>query len=326
MKNNNSLVFTGERMMPEFNNGDLVFFEHISRYFFASQVARGKTVLDIACGVGYGAYYIAKQGAKEVVGVDVDAKTIAYAKERYKKKNLKFNKGSAEEIPLNNSSIDIIVSFETIEHVADYKKFLKETKRVLKKDGVAIFSTPNKEVFSGNPFHVKEFSLDEFSSELRCFYKNVDIYFQTNIVSTTISTGEWLEQFSIQNEEIIKKGTQCPEESLYFVAVCSNHNTPELKRKIFLNNNRELKRLYAEVEAKTDKNIINKINSINIKKLEKKNQEIRQKDRAIKQKEKELQKVYTSNSWKITEPLRTARRILSNRKGKNKSGEQKNEE
>lgn len=312
-KDKETLEFTGERMMPAHNNGDLVFFEHISRYFFAAQAVKGKIVLDIACGEGYGVEYIANQGAKEVIGIDVNEQTIAHAKKKYKKDNLTFFVGDAEKIPLKDGSVDMIVSFETIEHVRKYKEFIKETKRVLKKEGVVIFSTPNKDVFSGNPFHTKEFSLDELIKELGVFYKNIDIYFQTNIVSTTISKGEWLKQDDLSSEKAIKKGKQSPEESMYFLAVCGDFEIPTLERKILLNNSRELSNLYSGINDREEKiRAIEGEGSISKEQVNKNNQEIREKTRQIKQKEKELRKIYTSNSWKITAPLRKIREILIN--------------
>ena len=70
--------YTGERMIPEFNEGEEIYLEHITRYIFASQFIKDKIVLDIACGSGYGSDYLLKNGARKVIGVDISKETVEY--------------------------------------------------------------------------------------------------------------------------------------------------------------------------------------------------------------------------------------------------------
>src|SRR5438270_1991172 len=162
---NNSLVLepTGERMVPE--NSDLfTFWEHVYRYAFASRFVTGKRVLDIACGEGYGAAALQKAGATHVIGVDVCEDACLHARKKY---GLDARVGSAEEMPVPDDSVDIVVSFETIEHVRDPKRFLEECARVLAPGGRLVISTPDKDVYTGrlgtrNCHHWTEMTEQEF--------------------------------------------------------------------------------------------------------------------------------------------------------------------
>jgi len=157
----------------------------IGRYAFAAQFVKNKTVLDIACGSGYGSSYLLSKGAKAVTGGDISEETIEYAKARYWKDNLNFLPVNAEQLPFANNSFDVVVSIETIEHLKNHENFLVECRRVMKDGGTFICSTPNKEVMPlnptspekpSNPFHIKEYSVEEFQQLLSRYFKNVDLY------------------------------------------------------------------------------------------------------------------------------------------------------
>jgi SAM-dependent methyltransferase len=156
-----------------------IFWEHIARYRFATGFVRGKRVLDVACGEGYGASSLAKAGASSVVGVDISDEVCEHARRKY---GLDARTGDAAGIPLPDRSVDVIVSFETIEHVPAPAAFLRECARVLVPEGVLIISTPNRPVYSGdskqNPFHRTEFDEDEFLSLLRSHFKTARLYTQ----------------------------------------------------------------------------------------------------------------------------------------------------
>src|SRR5690349_799341 len=138
MNTSESLVLepTAERMVPE--NSDLfTFWEHVYRYAFASRFVSGKRVLDIACGEGYGAAALQKAGAAQVIGVDISEAVCLHARNKY---GIDARPGTAEQIPLLDRSIDVIVSFETIEHVPDPHRFLDECVRILVPGGRLIIS------------------------------------------------------------------------------------------------------------------------------------------------------------------------------------------
>lgn len=142
-----------------------IYQEHINRYLFAANFVRGKRVLDIACGTGYGADFLARSEAFQVIGGDISVPALKYACRSYHSHNLVFIRLDATKLPFQDKSFDIIVSFETIEHLDNPREFLWECFRVLKKSGVLICSTPNRcrhflaKFKPSVPFH--KFELDE---------------------------------------------------------------------------------------------------------------------------------------------------------------------
>lgn len=167
----------GERMIPERSHAR-TFWEHAGRYQFARRYARGKRVLDVACGEGYGAAALAKAGASDVVGVDVSAGSCASAARKY---GLRTVVGDAHRLSLADRSVDLVVSFETIEHLARPADFLDECARVLDTAGTLIVSTPNRPVYGAeveNPHHVHEFDRDEFAALLAERFATVRMFSQ----------------------------------------------------------------------------------------------------------------------------------------------------
>ncbi|HEX5424420.1 MAG TPA: class I SAM-dependent methyltransferase, partial [Candidatus Acidoferrales bacterium] len=173
------LEYTGERMVPEVADR-FTFWEHVYRYAFACRFVPGKRVLDIACGEGYGTAALGRAGAQSVVGVDVSSEACIHAKARYA---VDARLGDAESIPLPDASVDVVVSFETIEHVSSPPRFLAECARVLVRGGTLIVSTPNKDVYSApgtapNPFHCSEMTKREFLSALRERFVRIRLHTQ----------------------------------------------------------------------------------------------------------------------------------------------------
>ena len=172
------LDFTGERMVPEAADARL-FWEHVYRYRFAARHVNGKRVLDIACGEGYGAHSLKAAGASSVIGVDISEQACSHARAKY---GVDARQGDAENIPLPDTSVDVVVSFETIEHVARPDVFLDECLRVLTPGGRLIISTPNVEVYRENghhnPFHCSEMTEQEFLGKLQARYHDVNLYCQ----------------------------------------------------------------------------------------------------------------------------------------------------
>lgn len=167
-----------ERIIPEHETLG-TYNSHLQRYIFASPFCQGKIILDIACGVGYGSNNLIESGAKKVVGVDISRDAIGYAKSNYQKDELEFVVSDGIALPFPEDMFDIIVSFETIEHIYDYKKYLSECKRVLKTNGILICSTPINFPFKKpNPHHTKEFNVDEFSKLLMKYFNSLELYFQ----------------------------------------------------------------------------------------------------------------------------------------------------
>ena len=133
--------FTGERLIPGEVDIDLLN-EHMARYHFAVRLARGKRVLDAGCGAGYGSAELADV-AESVTGIDIAPEAIAFARAHYERPNLSFEEASCTGLPFGDASFDLVVAFEVIEHLEDWKGFLHEVRRVLAPSGQLIVSTPN---------------------------------------------------------------------------------------------------------------------------------------------------------------------------------------
>jgi SAM-dependent methyltransferase len=160
--------FTGERFLPTLN-GEIAY-EHWHRYAFARRFVEGKRVLDVACGEGYGTALLGTTAAS-VIGVDIDMASIDRAVATYGEgKRIRFIASSCTGLRLPSASIDVVVSFETIEHLeaADQLAMLIEVARVLTPDGLLIMSSPNKRLYSDarqyvNKYHLQELYRDDLA-------------------------------------------------------------------------------------------------------------------------------------------------------------------
>jgi 2-polyprenyl-3-methyl-5-hydroxy-6-metoxy-1,4-benzoquinol methylase len=158
--------------------------DHVHRYLLAMSYVKDMRTLDIACGSGYGTAMLCAAGAKSVTGIDISGDAVDYAMSRYQAPDLKYMLGDAQAIPLPDGSMDTVVSYETIEHVPDWRVFLKEVRRVLRPGGTFLVSTPNITVTSYgqhppyNPHHLKEFTPEEFVRVLEGPFKSVELFSQ----------------------------------------------------------------------------------------------------------------------------------------------------
>ena len=234
---NKMLDSTGERYLPWMEEVE-IHYEHLHRYRFAREFVKGKRVLDLACGEGYGSFMLAED-AREVVGIDLDEATINHASSRYLKENLKFIKGSITDVPIHGEKIfEVVVCFEALEHIKEHDGLMKEVKRLLATDGVFIVSTPNKDIYSDegkfqNPFHVKELYFNEFKTLLDKQFTNTILYGQKVYPSSNIfplySKGMFPKDYAIEKGE--RGFLFAPSEkkdARYFIAVSSNSSTKDM--------------------------------------------------------------------------------------------------
>jgi 2-polyprenyl-3-methyl-5-hydroxy-6-metoxy-1,4-benzoquinol methylase len=149
-------------------------YHHIYRYHLAKRFCRGKKVIDVGCGYGYGSFILSTVSEK-VVGIDISEEAIHSAKERYPKWNIDFFVMDAERMKFSDR-FDVIVSFENIEHLRNPELFLAEAASLLKSDGVLIVSSPNKKYTRGdNPYHFTEYDYDGFKELLSKYFAKVKI-------------------------------------------------------------------------------------------------------------------------------------------------------
>lgn len=214
--------FTGERVIPGEVDPDL-WNEHAARYAFAGRLVRGRRVLDAGCGSGYGAAELARE-AREVLGIDIAPEAVDYAREHYRAENLRFERASCVEIPAPEASFDLVVAFEIIEHLSDWRTFLGEVRRVLAPEGQFLVSTPNKLYYAEaraalgpNPFHVHEFEYEEFQRELQAVFPKVALYLENHAGSIVFAR----EGASGAMEARVEAGGCDPAEAHFYLAVCS---------------------------------------------------------------------------------------------------------
>ena len=302
-------------MIPEHNTGQEIYLEHMTRYVFSSQFVKDKVVLDIACGSGYGTDYLLKVGARKVIGADISEETIDYCKNKYSGKDIEFLVGGVEKIPVEDNCVDVIVSFETIEHVNETAQiqFLCEAKRVLKPDGIFVVSTPNSWVYiKGNPFHVKELDPKEFGHLLKENFKNVEIFYQDDIESSYVYSKENLEGVSKKFEVNEKIDRILPEASMYLIAVCGDTSLVNITEYLGLSNRKPYVTLLNEVNAREriiqqkDLEMGNKIEIIKSKdkEIQSKSQELDSTKTQLEYKSIELSDIYRSKGWRMIVLLR----------------------
>ena len=224
------MKFTGERFIPGQTIGRIIL-EHMQRYHSVANLVKGKVVLDAACGEGYGSAILAESAAT-VTGIDISAEAVHHASDKYKDiTNLSYVEASIAELPFADHSFDVIISFETIEHVTEdlQNAFLAEIQRVLRPDGILVMSSPDKRTYSElpdyhNEFHVREFYADEFECFLQRAFKHVAL-FRQGIESFNLGMIRNVHQNAAEQFHVIGDFAYDEDREQYIIAVCSNEES-----------------------------------------------------------------------------------------------------
>ncbi len=262
------MEFTGERFLPSLDG--VIRHEHFHRYAWCRGLVKGRAVLDIACGEGYGSAMLARDAAS-VIGVDVSAEAVLHAKEAYASvPGLEFQVGNAASIPLPDNSFDVVVSFETIEHHDKHQEMIDEIRRVLKPDGVLVISSPNRVVYSEkagyhNEFHVKELDFGEFEALLRSRFEQRRYFGQRLAVGSALTAIEsvdpesFLEAFT-DTMKGVEQRTPDLTDPVYFVAIAAaaDVHIPILHSSVFFSEIEDLYTHHREVASwaqKTDEEL-----------------------------------------------------------------------
>jgi 2-polyprenyl-3-methyl-5-hydroxy-6-metoxy-1,4-benzoquinol methylase len=282
--------WTGERYVPWVDlETPEIHYEHLHRYYFASQFVAGKKVLDLASGEGYGCAILSEKAA-QVVGIDLDQKTIEHATNRYPLPNVQFIEGTIIDVPIKGEKLfDVITCFEAIEHIEEHEKLLSEVKRLLKDDGIFIISSPNKLLYTDqpgyqNPYHMKELYFDEFRNLLTKYFTYVSFLGQKVFPVSAIWPLE-THQGSYADFCIRKTGkgfaSANPQEkpALYFIAIASQ--AP----------------LLHEVHFST-------LTDISEELLKRLRYMLAEKERLLSEKNTELLLIYSSFGWRIIQRYR----------------------
>lgn len=220
--------FTGERVIPGQVNEDL-WSEHLARYAFARRYTGAKQVLDAGCGTGYGAAELASSAAS-VTGIDLASDAIAFARANYSRPGLRFLTASCTSMPFPAAEFHVIVAFEVIEHLSNYRAFLDECARVLRRPGLLIVSSPNRLYYaesratSGpNPYHQHEFEAQEFVSELGRLFPSVRLLVQNRVESFAFYPASG----ASRAEACIASGDGQAEDAHFLIGLCSFEPLPE---------------------------------------------------------------------------------------------------
>jgi SAM-dependent methyltransferase len=173
------LELTGERTLPDVPEENYWFRRHLAVYEWIAARLGGLSVIDMACGEGYGSNVLAAT-ARSVVGVDANPEAHEHARLRYRVGNVRFARELVESF---SEPADAVVFLQTIEHVEDPHGVLEHFRSLLGSGGTLFLSTPNVLTLapkgasrSDNPWHVHEYRLQEFEALCTGHFPEVQIY------------------------------------------------------------------------------------------------------------------------------------------------------
>jgi 2-polyprenyl-3-methyl-5-hydroxy-6-metoxy-1,4-benzoquinol methylase len=174
---------------------------HLARYILAREYVRaGGIVLDAACGLGYGTAALASgTGATRVIGVDLSDWAVTYARENFARtrNNLEYFAQDATHLAqLADESVDLVVCFETLEHMPNPEGLLREFTRVLRPGGVFIGSVPNlwidEQGCNPVPYHLHIYDYDQFRAQIGRHFEWQSLYRQNAGGGWKRSQSRWL--------------------------------------------------------------------------------------------------------------------------------------
>ena len=169
------LELTGERTLPDVPEENYWYRRHVAVYEWIAAGCVGLRVADLACGEGYGSDLLARSAA-EVIGVDANPEAFEHATARYRRGNLRFQRGLVEDF---DEPVDAVVFLQTIEHIHEPGRLLE---RIAGMAEVAYISTPNRLTLappgaekSDNPWHLREYDQSEYRALLEPYFSSVEI-------------------------------------------------------------------------------------------------------------------------------------------------------
>jgi glycosyltransferase involved in cell wall biosynthesis/ubiquinone/menaquinone biosynthesis C-methylase UbiE len=221
-----------------------MYMEHSTRYQFAAQSVKGKRVLDVGCGVGYGSQLLATAGASDVWALDLSPEAIAHAEAHYTAPNLRFVNASAENFAFPEQQFDVVTCFELIEHVHRPSAVLTQIKRHLAPGGLLLITTPRHLGHNRSAFHTREFYWHDFRTLLSGYFRHLQPWVQNNHLASLITdrTPESLPRIFAMADVFH------PESADYFVVVASDEEIPRFRSAITLEDESYVKLLERDVD------------------------------------------------------------------------------
>ncbi len=334
-----------ERFVPDEMRGQLIEAEHVARYLWAATIAAGRRALDAGCGAGYGTAILARAGARSTTGIDVAA-AVLEAVQGGMPEGVRLDVGDVRELPYEDSSFDLVVCFEVIEHVDDQAKAIDEMARVLAPSGVLLVSSPNREMHPPiNPHHAHEFLPDELAAALGERFERVRLLRQHPYLASAILTDQ---QFETGDGEVVpgvpvrkQVGDEIGKE-MFTLAVAGNGELPDMPQSATLTSDlslrhyfdvvdeqgaviQELRSVIAELDQRAaaqretaERLIATEAELARVPELElhleRARAVIAQRDEQLRETDERLREVLGSSSWRLTRPLRAAMRMLGTRR------------
>jgi O-antigen biosynthesis protein len=333
-----------ERFVPDEMRGELIEAEHVARYRWAATIATGRRVLDAGCGTAYGTAMLADAGAREVVGVDIAEGVLASVRPDMPE-SVRLESGDLRELAYEGASFDLIVCFEVIEHFEDPFPVLDELTRVLAPDGVLLVSSPNRDVYPPvNPHHHHEFRPDELAAALGKRLRNVRLMRQHAYLAAAIlseerfvaSTEEQLE--GVRLYKLVEGGS---DREIFTLALAGNGELPDMPTLAMLTSDLDTRRWFSLAEEQQRALLAHRQYILELEERIGDRDELQRRlidaeQRLVQVPELELRLQQTlsdaedlsarlegtervlgdvlgSVSWRITEPLRAAKRMVRGR-------------
>ena len=234
-----------ERLVPEEVQGQIVHAEHLARYWWASELAAGKRVLDAGCGTAYGTRLLAEAGALAVVGIDLSGDVLD-AVRADQPPNVSLEQADVRRLPYDDASFDLVVCFEVIEHLADPDVALDELARVVSNDGVVCVSSPNRRTYAqGNPHHHHEYVPEELLAAMQQRFAHVRLYRQDDWVASAVfdDAGQAHNGSRPVSAAVRKLAAGKPGEELYTLALAGKGELPDARPSVALTHVLEIKQL-----------------------------------------------------------------------------------
>ena len=214
-------VLHTERMVPGTEKWTESYAEHIVRYRRAISEIDAESALDIGCGVGYGAGFLADRVA-QVTAIDYSEEALSIANDQFARDNLTFLQDDAQVLKQVSGPFDLITAFEVFEHIEDADGMVRRSAEMLNPDGVFFCSTPNsllapkKEdgVTPRNPHHVREYTLEEFRESMQRQYSRViilgqrytDRYMQVSRAMRNVAIQSMTRDLSLRSNPFVRVG------------------------------------------------------------------------------------------------------------------------
>ena len=172
------MLWTGERVLPMMQQHDVRDVQqHAARYLFAMRFCVHKNVLDVACGEGYGTW-ILSWAADYASGVDINKEAVDWANRCYRTmpdSRVRYDVMDAESLYWTPESLDVIVSFETIEHLVHPEALVRSAYKLLKPGGLFICSAPWN---SGSKYHIRDFTKEDLQALVSTQFSTMEYFVQ----------------------------------------------------------------------------------------------------------------------------------------------------